>query len=596
MRAGVSAAVCEKASAVALRSVLGVSPERINSLRPEAHTMKTASAHPALATGLDLYTALHALTEEAWGRLRSTLEAQGPLNEQFDEGQVVSYELAFVSAELHAMRAMLDYAARCTSGADTVLETRMALAFAADTLVKVRQRFERVRDAINLSTESLLATFESATLRDFCRQWLAPAALAEVGAGILAAGHCGRSLLDEDKKIIAASFARIAEEVVAPLAERIHREDLTLPDEILTAIADMGSFALSIPERFGGTAPESGHDNLSMVVVTEELSVGSLAAAGSPLTRPEIMARALMAGGHEPQQARWLPGIAAGKPLCAIAVTEPDCGSDVAAVRLRATRVAGGYVLNGAKTWCTFAGKAELLLVLARTNPDPTAGHRGLSLFLLEKPASEEHAFEFALPGGGSLSGKAIPTIGYRGMHSYTLFFDNVFVPEENLVGGPGAEGKGFYLTMAGFAGGRLQTAARACGLMRAAYRAAARYAQERKVFGKPLADYQLTLAKLGLLGASLRACQEMTYAVAELMDQGKGQMEASLVKLYACRAAENLTREALQIHGGMGYSEETPVSRYFVDARVLSIFEGAEETLALKVVARDLLSHTAAR
>ena len=546
----------------------------------------------ALTTGLSLHASLHALAEEAWSRLRGTLEALGPLTQTMDEGQVASYELAFVSAELHAMRAMLDYAGRCAEGPTPVLEERMALAFSADVIAKVRQRFDRVRDAINLPGAPLIELFESDALRGFCRDWLAPSSLAAVGSGILEAGQCGRSLLDEDKQIIAASFARVSAEVVAPLAERIHREDLTLPDELLNAIGEMGCFALSIPERFGGTAPESGHDNLAMVVVTEELSVGSLAAAGSPLTRPEIVARALMAGGYEPQQARWLPGIAEGKPLCAIAVTEPDCGSDVAAVRLRATKVDGGYLLNGAKTWCTFAGKAGLMLVLARTNPDPAAGHRGLSLFLLEKPTTEEHAFEFAMAGGGTLSGKAIPTLGYRGMHSYTLFFDNVFVPEENLVGGPGAEGKGFYLTMAGFAGGRLQTAARACGLMRAAFDAGARYAKERKVFGKALADYQLTLAKLGLLGASLRACQEMTYHVAQLMDEGKGQMEASLVKLYACRAAENLTREALQIHGGMGYSEETPVSRYFVDARVLSIFEGAEETLALKVVARELLTN----
>jgi len=546
----------------------------------------------ALTTGLSLHASLHTLAEEAWSRLRGTLEALGPLAQTMDEGQVASYELAFVSAELHAMRAMLDYAGRCAEGPKPVLEERMALAFSADVITKVRQRFDRVRDAINLPGASVVELFESPALRGFCREWLAPSALAAVGSGILEAGQCGRSLLDEDKQIIAASFARVSAEVVAPLAERIHREDLTLPDELLNAIGEMGCFALSIPERFGGTAPESGHDNLAMVVVTEELSVGSLAAAGSPLTRPEIVARALMAGGYEPQQARWLPGIAEGKPLCAIAVTEPDCGSDVAAVRLRATKVDGGYVLNGAKTWCTFAGKAGLMLVLARTNPDPAAGHRGLSLFLLEKPTTEEHAFEFAMAGGGTLSGKAIPTLGYRGMHSYTLFFDNVFVPEENLVGGPGAEGKGFYLTMAGFAGGRLQTAARACGLMRAAFDAGARYAKDRKVFGKALADYQLTLAKFGLLGASLRACQEMTYHVAQLMDEGKGHMEASLVKLYACRAAENLTREALQIHGGMGYSEETPVSRYFVDARVLSIFEGAEETLALKVVARELLTN----
>ncbi|MGB1880034.1 MAG: acyl-CoA dehydrogenase family protein, partial [Gammaproteobacteria bacterium] len=381
-----------------------------------------------------------------------------------------------------------------------------------------------------------------------------------------------------------------ADEVVAPLAEKIHRDDLTIPQEILSALIEMGCFALSIPERFGGSAPESGHDNLAMCVVTEELSKASLAAAGSPLTRPEIMARAIKAGGDEAQMARWLPGIAAGKPLAAIAVTEPDCGSDVAAVRLKATRTDGGWLLNGAKTWCTFAGKAGLLLVLARTDPAPEAGHRGLSLFLVEKPSSDGHAFECRDSRGGLLSGKAIPTLGYRGMHSFTLFFDNVFVPSEQMVGGDAGEGKGFYYTMQGFAGGRLQTAARACGVMRAAFSEAVSYSRDRRVFGQALGEYQLTQAKLASMAANLRACSEMTYEVARLMDEGRGQMEASLVKLYACRAAEFVTREALQIHGGMGYSEETPVSRYFVDARVLSIFEGAEETLALKVVARDLI------
>jgi len=549
--------------------------------------MKTTDA---LAAGLSLNDAVSTLFRKQVKRLRDQLAATGALADQLDSAQVVSYEFAFINAELHAMRAMLKYGQACVAQGEAELEAGMALVFAADALPKIRYRFEKIRHATGLPDEEYLAVFEQPALGAFCARYLAPDTLERVGQALLTAGHCGRSLLPEDKQIIAASFARVAEEVVLPRAEAIHREDLTVPDEILNAIAEMGCFALSVPERFGGTAPDEGHDNLSMVVVTEELSRGSLAAAGSPLTRPEIMTRALLAGGAEAQMARWLPGIATGKPLCAIAVTEPDCGSDVAAVRLRATRVTGGWRLDGAKTWCTFAGKAELLLVLARTNPDPAAAHRGLSLFLLEKPPTDEKSFEVRHPEGGVLSGRAIPTLGYRGMHSYTLFFDNVFVPDANLVGGPAAEGRGFYLTMAGFAGGRLQTAARACGLMRAAFDAAARYAQERAVFGRKLADYQLTRAKLAVLGASLRACQEMTYHVALLMDEGRGQMEASLVKLYACRAAEQMTREALQIHGGMGYSEETPVSRYFVDARVLSIFEGAEETLALKVVARELI------
>ena len=505
-----------------------------------------------------------------------------------DQFQVEGMELANMRAELHGANAVLDYAGRC--GHESALEQRLATVFVGDILVKLRARFERIRRTAAVSSNELFEAFSTTAIEQFLDTALDPAYLDATGAEVIQSQSNGRSLLDEDKQIMATSFARFADDLVAPIAEQIHRDDLTVPDSIIDALADMGVFALSVPERYGGTAPDTGHDNLAMCVVTEELSRASLAGAGSPLTRPEIAARAIVAGGYEPQKSKWLPGIAVGKPLVAISVTEPDCGSDVAAVRLRATRMAGGWRLDGAKTWCTFAGKSSLLLVLARTDPDLSKAHRGLSLFLVEKDATDEKTFEVNQAGGGKLSGRAIPTIGYRGMHSFTLFFDGFFVPEENLVGGPDGEGRGFYLTMEGFAGGRLQTAARACGVMRAAFDQTLTYVRDRRVFGQPLAAYQLTRAKVASMAANLRACQEMTYNVARQMDVGNGQMEASLVKLYACRAAEVITREAMQIHGGMGYAEETPVSRYFVDARVLSIFEGTEETLALKVVARELI------
>jgi (2S)-methylsuccinyl-CoA dehydrogenase len=308
------------------------------------------------------------------------------------------------------------------------------------------------------------------------------------------------------------------------------------------------------------------------------------------ITRPEIAARALLSGGSEQQQQKWLPLLAAGKTLCAISITEPNTGSDVAAVSLKATKTINGWLLNGSKTWCTFAGKSELLVVLARSSKDTSLGYKGLSLFLVEKPSFIGHNFKHAQEDGGSVTGKAIATIGYRGMHSYDLFFEDFFVPSENLVGEEAGEGRGFYFTMAGFAGGRIQTAARATGVMQAAFESALSYAKSRKVFGSAIADFQLTQVKLARLLATLTAARQFSYAVAELMDDGAGQMEASLVKLFSCRAAEMLSREALQIHGGMGYAEESAVSRLFVDARVLSIFEGAEEVLAIKVVARELI------
>jgi (2S)-methylsuccinyl-CoA dehydrogenase len=324
--------------------------------------------------------------------------------------------------------------------------------------------------------------------------------------------------------------------------------------------------------------------------VTEALSEASLAAAGSLITRPEILSRALLAGGTAQQKTNWLPRIAAGDPLVAISITEPDYGSDVANLALRAVRVDGGWVLDGAKTWCTFAGKAGLLMVVARTDPDRTLGHRGLSLLLVEKPSYDGHEFVFLQEGGGKLLGRAISTIGYRGMHSFDLTFENFFVPAANIVGGEQGLGRGFYLTMAGMTGGRIQTAGRALGVMRAALKAAIRYAKDRKVFAAPLLDFQLTQIKIAMMAARFAACRHLAYAVGRALDRGAGTMEASVAKLFACRSAELVTREALQIHGGMGYAEETPVSRYWIDARVLSIFEGAEETLALKVVAKGML------
>ena len=277
--------------------------------------------------------------------------------------------------------------------------------------------------------------------------------------------------------------------------------------------------------------------------------------------------------------------------MVAVAVTEPDYGSDVANLKVSATAVDNGWVINGVKTWCTFAGRANVLMLLARTDPDRSKTHRGLSLFIVPKPQAEGHSFEFSQDDGGAMEGRAIPTLGYRGMHSFEIAFDNWFVPSENLLGGDEGLGKGFYMQMAGFENGRLQTAARAVGVMQAAYEEALSYATDRVVFGHPVADYQLTKTKLGRMAAIIQGSRQYSYSVAQMMAKGEGSLEASMVKAYVCKAAEWVTREALQIHGGFGFAEEYTVSRLFVDARVLSIFEGADETLCLKLIARRLLA-----
>jgi len=269
-------------------------------------------------------------------------------------------------------------------------------------------------------------------------------------------------------------------------------------------------------------------------------------------------------------------------------VTEPDFGSDVAGLATTATPVDGGYRINGVKTWATFAGRANAIMLLARTDPDRSSGHRGLSIFVVDKEPAPGHEFRFE-QNGGSMEGRAIDTIGYRGMHSYEVSFSDWFVPAENLVGEEPGLGKGFYLQMEGFENGRLQTAARAVGVMQAAFDAGLAYAQERTVFGRPVFEYQLSQVKLARMAALIQAGRQFSYEVARRMGRGEGTLDASMVKACVCRAAEWVTRESMQLHGGMGYAEEFPVSRYFVDARVLSIFEGADETLCLRVIARRL-------
>jgi (2S)-methylsuccinyl-CoA dehydrogenase len=408
--------------------------------------------------------------------------------------------------------------------------------------------------------------------------------------------------LDADFELVRETFHRFAEEQIRPRAEHIHRANTDIPEEIISGMAEMGGFGMSVPEEYGGFATGGEADYMGMVVATEELSWGSLGAGGSLITRPEILTRALVHGGTEDQKQVWLPKLATAEVMGAVAVTEPDFGSDVAGVVTSATRTDGGWLINGVKTWCTFAARADVLMLLARTDPDRTKAHRGLSLFLVEKPRAEGHGFEFTQAAGsggrpadsaGKMEGRAIDTLGYRGMHSYEVAFERWFVPEANLVGGEDGLGKGFYLQMQGFENGRLQTAARAIGVMQASYEAALDYALNRVVFGSPIVEYQLTRAKLARMAVLIQVTRQFSYEVARLMSKGEGSLEASMIKAYVCRAAEWVTREAMQIHGGMGYAEEFPVSRYFVDARVLSIFEGADETLALKVIARRLVSDT---
>jgi (2S)-methylsuccinyl-CoA dehydrogenase len=436
------------------------------------------------------------------------------------------------------------------------------------------------------------ADLPSEETQAFAREALAEERVRAIGRAVAAQRGRNDCPLDETLVLTRDAARSFAESEVAPHAEHIHRHDELVPEAFIEKMAELGYFGLSIPEKYGGV--EMG--NVAMVITTEELSRASLAAAGSLITRPEILAKALLAGGTEEQKRHWLPKIASGELMVGISVTEPDVGSDVAAVKCRAERATqngvAGWTINGPKAWCTFAGRADVLAVLCRTDPDMSKGNRGLTLFIVPKARALGHEFECVQPGGGRLVGKADATPGYRGMHSFTLSFERYFVPADNVVGGESGVGKGFFLQMGGFAAGRLQTGGRACGVAQAALERSAEYVVDRKQFGKPLIDFQLTQYKLGWMATQIAAARAISYAAAAAMDEDerKAAPFASQAKLLACRVAVGVTQEGQLLHGGWGYAEEYSISRYVVDALVLPIFEGVEPILQLRVIGKALL------
>ena len=501
-----------------------------------------------------------------------------------DTHQVLAYDVAHAASAVATARSLLDY------GGKGDLEARITCAFAADMVHDIESKLFGRDELWGVAPDALDDT------RGFVTTYRTPEFVASL------ADQPGPHHLSSDMEMVSDTFAAFSTNVIAPHAEHVHRTNADVPEEIVTGMAELGAFGLSVPAEYGGYSEGGDEEYIAMVAATEQLSKASLGIGGSLITRPEILTRALVKGGTEEQKMTWLPKLATAEVMPAVAVTEPDYGSDVAAIKVTATPAPGpdgeeGWVINGVKTWCTFGARADALTLLARTDPDRTKTHRGLSLFIVPKPRGDAHGFQFTQQGPdgrtGKMEGRPIDTIGYRGMHSYEIALEDWWVPSTNQIGGAEGLGKGFYYQMAGFENGRLQTAARAVGVMQAAYEQALDYAENRKVFGQPILDFQLTRGKLGRMAVLTQAGRQFAYAVATLMAKGEGAMEASMVKAYVCKAAEWVTREAMQIHGGMGYAEEFPVSRLFVDARVLSIFEGADETLCLKVIARQLVTNT---
>lgn len=388
----------------------------------------------------------------------------------------------------------------------------------------------------------------------------------------------GATGLDEELEMIRDQFRRYADEKVIPVAHDWHLKDELIPMEVITELAEMGVFGLTIPEEFGGF----GLSKASMVVVSEELSRGYIG-VGSLGTRSEIAAELILTGGTPEQKAQWLPKLASGEILPTAVFTEPNTGSDLGSLRTRAVRVEDGWEVTGNKTWITHAARTHVMTLLARTDPD-TTDWRGLSMFLAEKTPGTDEA-PFPTPG---MTGGEIEVLGYRGMKEYELAFDRFKVKSENLLGGQ--PGQGFKQLMQTFESARIQTGARAIGVAQSALETGLQYALERKQFGKPLIAFPRIAGKLAMMAVEVMIARQLTYFSAWQKDHDKRcDLEAGMAKLLGARVAWAAADNALQIHGGNGFALEYRISRILCDARILNIFEGAAEIQA-QVIARRLL------
>ncbi len=393
-----------------------------------------------------------------------------------------------------------------------------------------------------------------------------------------AAANYGDPGLDETFEDIRNEMRRFSEAEVVPHAQEWHLKDEYIPLPLISQMSELGVFSLTLPEDYGGL----GLGKEAMCVVSEELSRGYIG-VGSLGTRSEIAEELILNGGTDAQKQEWLPRIASGEILPTAVFTEPNTGSDLASLTTRAVRDGDVYRITGQKTWITHAARADLMTVLARTNPNEK-GYRGLSMFLAPKPrGTDDNPF----PAEG-MTGGEIEVLGYRGMKEFDISFDGFAVPAANLLGG--VEGQGFKQLMQTFEAARIQTAARAIGVAQSALDLGLRYGMERIQFGKPIISFPRVSDKLAMMAAEILIARQLTYFAAREKDAGRRcDLEAGMAKLLAARVAWAAADNALQIHGGNGFALEYPVSRVLCDARILSIFEGAAEIQA-QVIARRLL------
>ena len=377
--------------------------------------------------------------------------------------------------------------------------------------------------------------------------------------------------MTEERRMIQQTARDFSMREVLPVANELDKVKGDIPMELRDKMAALGYFGIRIPEEYDGL----GLGVFEYCLVTEELARGWMSVAS-------IIARGNGLGGgfSEAQQREYLPRMARGDFLGAFAMSEPEAGSDVANISCRAERDGDDWVITGSKMWCTFADGADYLVVVARSDPkiDPSRRHAGLSMFFFEKERG-------TLPPG--ITGTPVNKIGYHGWKTWDLRFDGFRLPASGLLG---EEGRGFYQAMGFLEGARAHTAARSIGLARGALEDATAYAKQRVQFNRAIADFQAIRFKLAQMAAEVEAARQLMYFVASEIDSGRRcDKESSMVKWFASEMAERVTSEALQIHGGYGYTTDLPIERYWRDARLTKIFEGTSE-IQLRIISDRLL------
>ncbi len=539
-----------------------------------------AGGRAALAAGLE---AAETVLATARGRLGAALGEAGA--EALDAHQFAAHGLAWMATTVEALRQTLAWVDRL-AGAKRLGELEQLIAQAA-----FGEYLGQMAGGIPLSQGEIVRPADLGLDRQDLDPLDAPGprALMEGGntigvrrriAKLVADGQFGDWGLDDiTHDLVREQFRRFADERIAPYANGWHLENALIPDQLIGEMAGLGIFGLTIGEEFGGLDMGLG----AMCIVTEELSRGYLGVGSLP-TRTEIAAELIRNSGTEDQKSRFLPGIASGEIIPTASFTEPDSGSDLASISTRAVLDGEVYRVTGQKTWVTHGARSDLMTLLVRTDPNQP-GWRGLSMMLAVKPRGSA-AQPFPAPG---MSGTEIEVLGYRGMREYEISFDGFEVESRNLLGG--AEGEGFKQLMQTLETARIQTAARANGVAQNALELALTYAQVRRQFGKPIAQFDRIAGRIGWMAVEIMVSRQLAFFAARQKDQGRRcDAEAGMAKLLGARVAWAAADSAVQIHGGNGYALEFPVSRLLVDARILNIFEGAAEIQA-HVIARALLA-----